>query len=212
MKDPAFLFYSSDFLTGVANLTMEERGQYITLMCLQHQHGHLSEKTIWLSLGLASVTEIPDVISKFKRDKQGFYYNERLEEEINKRSKYTDSRRSNGLKGGRPTQKSDKHMDKHMVNHMGNHSENENININKGGMGGNKLAKPTIEEIRDYCLERSNGIDAEHFFSYYEARGWVLNNGKTMKDWKSAIITWEKNNKQKQPSAAPKYKRIEVQG
>ena len=31
-KDPAFLFYSSDFITGCMGLTMEERGQYITLI------------------------------------------------------------------------------------------------------------------------------------------------------------------------------------
>jgi len=49
-KDPAFLFYSSDFLSGITDLTMEERGQYITLLCLQHQKGSLSEKTIRLSV------------------------------------------------------------------------------------------------------------------------------------------------------------------
>jgi len=98
MRDPAFLFYSSDFLTGCASLTMEERGQYITLLCLEHQLGRLSEKTIRLSVGSVSV----DVLEKFKHDENGLLYNERLEIEIEKRSNFIDTRRTNGLKGGRP--------------------------------------------------------------------------------------------------------------
>ena len=98
MKDPAFLFYSSDFLSGVTDLTMEERGQYITLICLQHQKGHLPEKTIRLSVGSVSV----DVLKKFKQDNVGNYFNERLETEILKRAEFVDSRRNNGQKGGRP--------------------------------------------------------------------------------------------------------------
>ena len=43
-KDPAFVFYTGDFLNGVIDMTMEERGQYITLLCFQHQKGHISQK------------------------------------------------------------------------------------------------------------------------------------------------------------------------
>ena len=34
-KAPAFQLYAQDFLTGVMDLTMEERGVYITLLCKQ---------------------------------------------------------------------------------------------------------------------------------------------------------------------------------
>ena len=44
MKDPAFLFYSGDFLSGTMLMSDEEVGQYIRLLCLQHQKGHLREK------------------------------------------------------------------------------------------------------------------------------------------------------------------------
>lgn len=57
-----------------------------------------------------------------------------------------------------------------------------------------KFIPPTIEEVQAYCVSRNNGIDAEHFVSHYKARDWILSNGKKMKDWKSAVITWEKNN------------------
>jgi hypothetical protein len=62
---------------------------------------------------------------------------------------------------------------------------------------------PTAEQVSQYCAERGNGIDAEHFVNHYQARGWKLNGGQLMKDWKAAIVTWEKNNKQRAgPSAA----------
>ena len=56
-----------------------------------------------------------------------------------------------------------------------------------------KFIKPTVEEIKNYCLERKNKIDAEHFFDYYESKGWKI--GKCpMKSWQAAIRTWERNN------------------
>ena len=54
-----------------------------------------------------------------------------------------------------------------------------------------KFVKPTIEEIKAYCKERNNGIDANYFFDYYESKGWLV--GKTkMKSWKAAVRTWER--------------------
>ena len=52
---------------------------------------------------------------------------------------------------------------------------------------------PTIAEVKEYCKERNNGIDAALFIAYYKTRGWYLSKGVKMKDWKSAITTWEKN-------------------
>ena len=97
-KDPAVLFYTSDFLTGTAFFTDEQRGQYIRLLCEQHQNGHIPENhmlTICLSLG-------SPVVKKFVRDAAGNFYNERMETEIQKRANFINSRRDNGLLGGRP--------------------------------------------------------------------------------------------------------------
>ena len=62
-----------------------------------------------------------------------------------------------------------------------------------------RFTPPTQEEVAEYCRERNNGIDAEYFVSYYKARDWVLSNGRKMKDWRSAIITWEKRDKTVKP-------------
>jgi hypothetical protein len=52
--------------------------------------------------------------------------------------------------------------------------------------------KPKVNEIKDYCDERNNGLDAEKFFDYYESKGWLV--GKSpMKDWKACVRTWERN-------------------
>ena len=56
-----------------------------------------------------------------------------------------------------------------------------------------RFKKPSVEDIKEYCIERKNVVDAESFFNYYESKGWKI--GKSaMKDWKSAVRTWEKNN------------------
>ena len=67
--------------------------------------------------------------------------------------------------------------------------------------------KPAVDEVKEYCKERKNNINAENFVNFYEAKGWVI--GKTpMKDWKAAIRTWEAKDKEsKKVSDAPKYER-----
>jgi uncharacterized phage protein (TIGR02220 family) len=98
MKDPAVLFYTKDFLTGTAFFSDAERGQYIRLLCEQHQNGHIPENhmvSVCFSLG-------SPVAKKFIIDSDGNYFNERMEEEIKKREKFIQSRTDNGSKGGRP--------------------------------------------------------------------------------------------------------------
>jgi hypothetical protein len=51
--------------------------------------------------------------------------------------------------------------------------------------------KPTIEEVKQYCLERKNKIDPQHFIDYYEANGWKVGKNK-MQNWKACIRTWER--------------------
>jgi hypothetical protein len=53
---------------------------------------------------------------------------------------------------------------------------------------------PKIEDVIAYCKERNNGIDPQYWWDSYQAKGWMIGNNR-MKDWQSAIRTWEKNNK-----------------
>jgi hypothetical protein len=57
-----------------------------------------------------------------------------------------------------------------------------------------KFLKPTLDQVRDYCNDRCNGIDPNSFMDFYESKGWKI--GKNpMADWKAAVRTWEKNQK-----------------
>jgi hypothetical protein len=62
--------------------------------------------------------------------------------------------------------------------------------------------KPTILEVKEHCKKRNNNIDAEAFISFYESKDWMIGKNK-MKNWKQAIITWEKREK-KQPNTMSK--------
>ena len=54
-----------------------------------------------------------------------------------------------------------------------------------------KFIPPTVEEIKVYCLERKNSVDAERFLDFYSAKGWMIGKNK-VKDWKACIRTWER--------------------
>jgi uncharacterized protein YdaU (DUF1376 family) len=127
-KDPAFLFYSNDFLTGIADLTMEERGQYITILCLEHQKGRLSDKAInMVCHGIASA----DVLSKFSQDENGLWYNVRLEEEIQKRKQHSDKQRDRAKDGWKKRKDVQCHGN---ATAMPLENENESIVFNNNGM------------------------------------------------------------------------------
>lgn len=59
------------------------------------------------------------------------------------------------------------------------------------------FTKPAVEEIRAYCEERKNGIDAQAFFDFYESKGWKVGAVK-MKDWRASVRTWEQRRKTEQ--------------
>lgn len=55
-----------------------------------------------------------------------------------------------------------------------------------------RFEKPSISDIKQYCMERNNNIDASQFYDYYESNGWKVGKN-SMKDWKAAVRTWERS-------------------
>lgn len=55
-----------------------------------------------------------------------------------------------------------------------------------------RFEKPTLSEIKQYCIERNNNVNAEQFYDYYESNGWKVGKN-SMKDWKAAVRTWERS-------------------
>jgi uncharacterized protein YdaU (DUF1376 family) len=91
-KDPAFLFYPGDFITGTQFFSDEQIGKYIRLLCAQHQHGHLT--VIQVQKVCGGITDA-DVLDKFLVDNDGKFYNERLDNEIERRKKHSDKQKAN---------------------------------------------------------------------------------------------------------------------
>lgn len=127
-KDPAFLFYTNDFQSGTLFFTDEQVGKYIRLLMAQHQHGHLTEKQVLF----ICKSHDEDILNKFTKDKSGLYFNSKLDEVIEARSKFSESRRNNRLGKTKPQNKPVKKNNTSLTYdiHMENENENENIDIN----------------------------------------------------------------------------------
>lgn len=63
---------------------------------------------------------------------------------------------------------------------------------NKSNKGRYRFTPPSLDEVKDYCKERGNKVDAERWFDYYTSNGWKVGKN-TMKDWKAAVRTWERS-------------------
>ncbi len=115
-KDPAVLFYTSDFLSGTFTMTNEQVGKYIKLLCLQHQKGPLTERDM-LSV-CQSYDE--DIYAKFEY-LDNHYVNIRMQTESIRRKSYSESRKNNRLKP----------KEENILISYDNHMETETITINK---------------------------------------------------------------------------------
>jgi hypothetical protein len=91
-KDPAFLFYPTDFMGFVMNLDDAETGQFIKLLCLQHIQGHFSENDL---MNITGYEPSERLLKKFELDAQGLFFNEWIDALIIKRKAYAESRRKN---------------------------------------------------------------------------------------------------------------------
>jgi len=65
-----------------------------------------------------------------------------------------------------------------------------------------KFIPPTIEQVKEYCTERKNQVDAEKWHDFYTSKNWMIGKNK-MKDWKAAVRTWEHENQAQQQSRVP---------
>lgn len=112
-------------------------------------------------------------------------------------SKYI-KRISSGAKGGRPTK--DEKPYGSICPHTGPYGTEEEteedtkivsppISPKRGKR--ERFVPPSVEEVAAYCRKRRNGIDPEEFTSFYSSKGWKVGTSP-MKDWKSAVVTWER--------------------
>ena len=171
-KDPAFLFYSSDFLTGTMFMTNEQVGIYIKLLCCQHQHGGFILKHDFENM----VAGHEILRKKFIETKDAFY-NERLATEMNLRKEKSknksEAKKRYWEQKNTTVQKNDTTVLK--VYQKNIQTEDENINENEienkeGGMGETKPAKEIFADftppkiIPKFELSENQIEDAQLYF------------------------------------------------
>jgi uncharacterized protein YdaU (DUF1376 family) len=147
MKDPAFLFYPGDWLSGTIGMTFEEKGAYMELLMAQFSRGHMTDHMCGQVVGHLW----GQIKFKFKQDSEGLWFNERLDIEKEKRKNFVNSRKNN-VKGSNQYQnnkQSNGHVSGHMTSHMENRNRNRNDNsiiINNESKNQNWF-KSQIDEI-----------------------------------------------------------------
>jgi uncharacterized protein YdaU (DUF1376 family) len=196
-KDPAFLFYPGDYVSGTMGMTFEEKGAYVDLLMLQFNRGHMTLHMIQHTVG--HIWE--QIKSKFKQDDDGLWYNVRLDYEKDRRKNYTASRRNNLNSIDKKT-KTKPHMNNHMKHHMSEHMENENeieneivnknVIVNKTKI--KKVLVPNFDEFLEYAKSKEQNVDVNDLRLKYDSwveSDWSINrNGKYQKIvfWKSTLL------------------------
>jgi hypothetical protein len=140
-KDPAMLWYWSDWYSGTTLMSRFLKGCYMDLLHAQFNHGHLSLEEIKICLGSDFGTSWPTIQKKFKQSDKGLFFNERLDEEKLKRQKFSESRKNN-----RSKKTYDTTYEKHMMPHMENENEDVNKNAIKDDFGKSENLLPVAEE------------------------------------------------------------------
>lgn len=117
-----------------------------------------------------------------------------------------NSRYENGKKGGKPKANQNETKTEPKTNQTETETEpnvNVNVNVNENDLKENTkrkvFTKPTVEEVKAYCVERKNNVNPDKFIDFYESKGWLI--GKNpMKDWRACVRTWEKGGNSSPPS------------
>lgn len=111
-----------------------------------------------------------------------------------------NARRAGGKKGGRPKKKTLGFPDEETIGFenekpdalYNKEMKNEKEPPNSPPRGKReRFTPPTVEDVAAFCLERKNGIDPGEFVSFYASKGWKVGTSP-MRDWRAAVLTWEK--------------------
>lgn len=94
-KDPACLFYWGDWSGGTITFTRHLKGCYMDLLNAQFNNGPLSLDEIKTVLGTDFGSSWPTLQKKFVKGENGFFFNERMAAETEKRKKFSFKQKEN---------------------------------------------------------------------------------------------------------------------
>lgn len=182
-KDPAFLFYPGDYITGTMGMSFEEKGAYIELLMVQFSRGHMTTRMIGQTVGQLW----GQIEEKFVQDADGLWFNVRLDEEKQKRKDFTASRRNNISGKNQYSKKSG-----HMIAHM----EDENKDKDSEESNNKKVKIPTLIEFLMYgdilCQRTSRNFNSLKFALEVKYQTWVDDawkdgNNNPITNWKNKL-------------------------
>jgi uncharacterized protein YdaU (DUF1376 family) len=205
-KAPAFQFYADDFLAGTLEMSQEEVGQYIRLLCHQWNRGSIpveTEKQQRLTGGCVSV----DVLVKFRLCEDGLLRNERLETVRSEKDRYLQQQSQKGRKSAELRKLASTVVQPDTQPESNSGSTTVEIRLqpkvnspsptptpnNKEESIAPKSQRlhfttPTVEEVQAECVRIE--------LSLLEAPKFV---GKAkMKSWKPALRNWKRNQNERQ--------------
>lgn len=99
-------------------------------------------------------------------------------------------------------------QEKEQVKEQGKEEEQMLLSSSSPSVGGEERGRPsgrfvppTAEAVAEEIEAKGYHVDPEAFVAFYASKGWMV--GKTpMKDWRAALVTWEKRETAKNPAAA----------
>jgi len=205
-RAPAFQFYADDFLAGTLDLSQEEVGAYVRLLCHQWNRGSIpveAEKQQRLAGGSVSV----DVLAKFRLQPDGKLVNERLEQERQKQADYREAQRQKGLASAEARRKQPKVNRKSTAVQPSHQPDGQpegnspvsslqtpviiethsTAHVPKGDAG----EWPRLTEVK--AAAAMQGIPSEvaaAFWNHFEAQGWQTKDGLPIVRWQSKLTSW----------------------
>jgi uncharacterized protein YdaU (DUF1376 family) len=204
-KAPAFQMYADDFLAGTSDMSSEEVGGYIRLLCHQWTKGGIpnDEERAARMAGLMGSPSIRYVLAKFSPCDDGMLRNARLEAVRAESEAYRSSQSEAGRKGAMTRWKTKRNdgdangepIATPIANTWPNDSSpspspNKEEEVASAPRSRSRFVPPIRDEV---ALEAAKiGLpdsEVDKFLNYYESNGWKV--GKNpMKSWNAGLRNW----------------------
>jgi hypothetical protein len=180
-----FCCYHS-YLEVMEQLNDTERGRLFTACLLYSKSGEVPE------LRGNERFVFPAFRSQIDRDIAN--YEEKCRKQAANAKKRWDATACDGMPTDAKHAK-EKEKEKEKTKEKEKEKEKGKEKVASGDAPSSRFVPPTVDEVREYCLERQNGIDPQAFVDFYASKNWMVGKSK-MSNWKASVRTWEQRRKQ----------------
>jgi len=211
-KAPAFQLYAADFYMDTNHWSVDELGIYQRLLLTEWTNKGLpnDEKRLARIAGCSykkfqkgwGIIKI-----KFHLNGEGQFVNDKMEKIRILQMQYSEKQREKGKK------RANKMWEGHIavakttaIKRLSTRLQPKDSPSSSSSSSSSSSIKnkryifipPSFEDVKNYCKERNNNVDAQKWYDFYLAKDWMIGKNK-MKDWRAAVRTWEGNENQKDP-------------